>query len=267
MRYLILVIAILAGPGLSFSYQFSGAGSLLRANPKTPINRLLEEDIQFFRKMLDQEKVDFRQIRSRAVTIGLAAHFSITSKGNQDGSMAALRINAMRLADPAETMNIGDARKIVQSLSSQEKSEATEVPASLQKYLDDIRDLHNLMKPKAAGGLGIDLEISALARDDQPLTKQDREGICNQAYRTAVIAQATEAWFAKKYPDKKIAKALGAWAVEMGRVAGQLRIAAGSESDSEVRKDASNLRATCVACHRFFVNGIMPPPPKNKKKS
>jgi len=92
MRYLILVIAILAGPGLSFSYQFSGAGSLLRANPKKPINRLLEEDIQFFRKMLDQEKVDFRQIRSRAVTIGLAAHFSITSKGNQDGSMAALRI-------------------------------------------------------------------------------------------------------------------------------------------------------------------------------
>jgi hypothetical protein len=267
MRWLILVLAILIGP--VWCYQFSRPESFQSKtgtlNSRDPLKRLMDHDIQFFREGLAQEKVNFKEIRSRAVIISLAAHFSMKGNGSLDLKLASLRNNAIRLA---ETPRVEEAKQIVERLLAETKSNPAKVPASLQRYLEDLTDLHNLMKPKSIGGLGIELEISEMAKgSDEPLTNQMRERVSIQAYRVAVIAQATEAWFAKKFPDKKIAKILGPWAGEMRRAADQLRMATGSESDLEIRQHAGNLRVTCVTCHRYFVNGIIPAPPKDKKKS
>lgn len=252
MRHLMLTVAIVF-------CQASGAGP---SKTKT-LSRFVENDVRFFKEMLARDKVDFRQIRSRAVVIALAAHFSVSGKPSPDRKFASLRHHAIRLA---ETTSVEEAKRIVEGRFAEEEADFAKVPAGLQMYLDDLSDLHNLMKPTVLGGLGIDFDVSRLAKGEHPLTKEVRQQISDQAYRTAVIAQATESWFANKFRDKKIAKALQPWAVEMGTAAKQLTIAVASESDLEVRQDAARLSVSCLMCHRFFVNGIIPPQPGIKKQ-
>jgi len=224
-------------------------------------SRLVEHEQLVIREALKAAVVDWKAVHNSAVLIGLAAHQRIGFKGANDRQLAAVRDQAMRLT---ETTDLVQARKLAAALSpaTKEQADPAQVPARLRDFLE-IDMLHGMMRKRS--GLGIESDFLQAAARKQPLTQKQREHLLVQAYRTVVIAEATQGSLRNALARKGVPKGLEAWATEMRTAALEVASALPAREDRDVRAALVKLNTSCTVCHNFFRGGALPAPPVRKK--
>jgi hypothetical protein len=248
-----------AGPGPKKTDTFS----------EVPLGRVVAWEKQRLQRELRKAEVNWKAVRSSAVLIALAAHQRIGTTGAKDRQLAALRAQAMRLA---ETKDVARAERLLENLSDKpaDRADPREIPGELKFYLNidepgDLGDLHFLFRPERSGGLGVERDLRAWADPKEPLPEGGRERLTAQALRTAVIAEATVPFFAPSPQRKRIPKGLRDWAAEMKEAALDVARLPAAAKEAEVREAVRKLNRSCQVCHGRFLGRGLPPPPKRKK--
>jgi len=189
-----------------------------------------------------------RSIKSNAMMIAFYANSRITGKSAaEDGKMAALRDEALKVALAAGGKNFAAAATAAKGLSLDmtpakgAKAMATAALATAGKM--DLEELMYQFKKTSVGGLGIEEEIKANGKK----AVMSPAKITALATRVLAIADYSESVHVE-FDGKKTQKDWDNYNKDM-RTAAKALIAAANGKPKELAAAFTKLDGACVACH------------------
>lgn len=205
--------------------------------------------------------------RALAVMIAVYAQSSLTRPGADTGRLAAVRDEAVTVANLIRQKKFPEAAKRAAALPTFKGAGKAGLVA-LHKLFDreDLTTITmKLFAVRTRGGLGLDsrpaknldgieARLVALSRKPLPpaeLAKQADE-IARFAYATALLGELTHALAPEKDEGKKKRAEWVEWSVQMRDAGRQLAEAARAKNPKDVRAAAAKVNASCASCHEVF---------------
>lgn len=258
-RFTFLAAAILALAASSLSSI--EAGKMEKDKQDELFSRLLQQESKFLQAAVEKE--NWKMVRGSAALLACYAQTRIEAKAPNRENPAAVRDHALKLT---QKIDAAEARKLAKALPDKikDKAKPDKTPPELEKYRD-WEFLHRLFASEKVGGPGIERDLENMNRPDAALKKDVRAKLAVQAYRAAVLGEATEMHFRDAAAKTKLGKGLVDWAAHSRQTALDVAGHAAAGDERDLRQSLAGLNESCNVCHNSFRVGALPPVPARKK--
>ena len=208
-------------------------------------------DVAFLEKGLSKDPQKREIPTLKAVAMLLALHAQNNLDGKDGDKMAALRAQALKIAEALAKKDIAGAKTAAAGLSDPKGGDKKPLKLDTMHKLD-LDEVMSCFRKSTVGGLNIEADIRSSAK-----AVTDPKAIGILAGRVNAVAEYTQAFAPDNAKDGAKKKQWDEWSKEMGVISKDIATEAAKgdkASKPELSKKLKALDTNCTACHNVFKN-------------